>query len=115
MRKNVARYPIDGTAALQIEINNPTACTGTIIAFPETKQLDPQRTRTAQTATSRHITAEGVFRGFVQSATETDMVQSLRYGTAKGQAFNRFTRMQAFLVGLFFTVVSFGTLFLSLL
>lgn len=104
--------PVDGTSALQPKFEHTASSAGTIIAFPG--QHDAW---TGQPVSDNHQIATPSHNATSRvraRINETEMVQSLRYGSAQGCAYNRIAPWQAVTAGLLFSVVAFASILMGL-
>lgn len=120
MKNFEMKYRIDGTAALQPRFEDAFSQAENIIDFPVPTlssrgggcaSINPA----LETGLASQVsgTAEGM-RPKHLSLFETEMVQSLRYGSASGQSYDRIKPWQGALAGSLFFAVAIASLFLSL-
>ena len=108
MKNFKMRCTMEGTSALKPKFEHQIAEPTNIIAFPggithHEVSLGVSGTYSWSAAT------RNVYRRFLN----TDMVQSLRYGTSRGHAFGRIDPRQAAAMGIVFSVFALGSILLS--
>ncbi|WP_080797363.1 hypothetical protein [Arabiibacter massiliensis] len=95
MKNFAMRYPVNGTSALQPKLSHPSSSRGTIIKFP------------AQAAPCAAHGSLGAQRcGARDRILGSELVRSLRYGTAKGRSYDRIAPWQAVVAGIVFAAVA---------
>lgn len=109
MKNSEMRYPVSGTSALQPEFGKPRA-NATIIAFPgqeaSTKRISLPAVSNRERSPRRPATLWG-------QLLESEIVSSLRYGTAKGVSYDRVKPWQAIAAGIAFSGASFAAIMLG--
>lgn len=102
--KNFEMYcPIEGTSALQ-----PNFKTGKVITFPSRSAFSCEPDSSNLDASVASLSS------FSSLALNSEMAQSLRYGSARGCPFERVKPWQAVVTGILFSSLSLASVFLSL-
>lgn len=98
MKKIMAGYPIEGTSALQPIFDSAPSQHARIITFPtyQARQDD----RAVRAPSGSHVKAPA-------HCLESNLVSTVRTGSAQGLAFGRFQRWQAVVGGCVFTALAF--------
>lgn len=102
MKNFEVRYPTNGTAALQPKLEQRAMTRARIIEFPERHaQHGVQTARNLPNVPSHGI-------------LDSNMAQTIRFGTARGCAFDRIAPWQAVLIGGAFSLISLASLLIGL-
>lgn len=114
MKNSEVRYPINGSSALRLDLRDTVSIREKIIVFPGVEPLDHEEGYFASHSAIRDMPKDqnpSVFH--VGRLRDTEMVRSLRYGSARGVSFNRMARWQAAMAGVVFCAIAFVSLFFS--
>lgn len=115
MKNSEVRYPINGSSALRLDLHNTLPVRQKIIVFPGAEHPD----REVESFISHGVIqdmpkVQNLSALRVGRLRDTEMVKSLRYGSARGVSFNRMTRWQAALAGVVFCTIALAALFFSI-
>lgn len=104
MKNFETHCPINGTSALQ-----PKLEPGNVIAFPGSSASS-----SAYRVMGTRNDSPDLPRMVRSRVLDSEMAQSLRYGSAQGRSFDRVKPWQAAFVGVVFTLFSFASVLLAL-
>lgn len=114
MKNFRVRYLVDGTSALDSETPQVFAGAENIITFPgcDSPSTESTPSKTVGLPTGRRAVLP--IRTAYGRVLNTEMAQSIRYGTAQGRAYNRIRPWQAAVAGCVFSLLALISIFVNL-
>ncbi len=115
MKNSEVCYPISGSSALHPDLHDTPSGRENIIAFPGMVPSDQKEGTLASRGFYQNLSKASKFSTVsLDRLRNTEMVRSLRYGSAQGVSFNRISRWQAVVACVVFCAMAFAALFLKL-
>lgn len=115
MQNSEVRYPINGSSALRPDLRHTPSLCEKIIVFPGADALNQEEKSYAPRSFIQDMPQDQILSALhIGRLRDTEMVRSLRYGSARGASFNRMTRWQAAMACVVFCAIAFAALFFSL-